>query len=279
MSVNTKKTHWLSTALYGFGLRKVERKHQHASFVIQNNTSNLILHLRRHHGAESKYNAFEEYEDLNKHKQGRLNKRKSTLSIAERGENRQIKTKSKYYSSFQAFSPSPPKHQTPPGTPLTPSDSDSSSFDNQDQNIVAVKEECDRQENDSFAAPSFATEFFGEPRIVPATTLNKPIRINLHDVSPNRDSISGLASRTNVQRNEVCGFRRIPEAILHRSRWKAFPVYPQLLQMRKTRAAGRLCRTRLASRRSFFLRNWNVGDGNWKESGKESFGWCQKMMF
>ena len=46
-------------------------------------TTNLITHLKRHHGFLKTYNAFKEYENLSQLKQERLNKCKRKNSVAE----------------------------------------------------------------------------------------------------------------------------------------------------------------------------------------------------
>ena len=88
--------------------------------VKSGSTSNLILHLRRHHGEKTDYNAFKDYEDLYKAKQERMNKPKTTLSIAEREDNRLLK-KQKQNSRLQAqaglqtqaYLSSHPRHHSP----------------------------------------------------------------------------------------------------------------------------------------------------------------------
>ena len=75
-------------------------------------STNLITHLKRHHGFLKKYNAFKEYEELSQLKQDRLQKCKRKNSVADSEEQPKAKQQRISDSLLQPYPPSHPRHQT-----------------------------------------------------------------------------------------------------------------------------------------------------------------------
>ena len=74
-------------------------------------TSNLIAHLRRHHGPIKKYNAYKEYEDLSKLKQERQNTKRKN-SVAEPEQQPAAKQQKINDSLLQKYPTSHPRHKS-----------------------------------------------------------------------------------------------------------------------------------------------------------------------